>query len=1187
MKKTSLLTALFLMFSFMGFAQEWHGITSDSPTQMKKTLVSSTASEIVVNVNLDGFYTQSVTTPNGKQVEVNVDGMAFELEAGAPQLSYAVIPVMIGDMAEMSVAVVNSTYVDYENVEVAPSKGNFSRQINPEDVPYTYGEMYSQNAFWPAAQATLDAPYIIRDFRGQNIVVRPFAYNPVTKTLRVYTSMTIAMTKVSDNGENQKVARKSNTIKVDPEQKAMYSERFINFNETSKTYTFDEDYGEMLIICADQYMSNLQPLVEWKNQSGRPTTLVSVTTAGGNSIENIKTYVQNFYNDPSHNLEFLLLVGEYNDITPKNYGSGSGGTCYSDNYLGKLEGNDDYLEILVGRFSVANAADADLQVNKSIYYERDVQAGATWGDKGMGIGYYGAGSGHFGEDDYQHIDLIRDKLLAYTYGTVTEHHGGSGGDASVSTISGTINQGISIINYCNHGSETSWGVANYSVSNVQALTNDNMLPVVWSVACLNGKFDVGTCFGESWLRANHNGAPAGAVAGMFSFVSQPWIPPMYGQDEMVDILCRREGHAAEPFNHTIGGASLNGSMYVLDMAPGDSYQTFNTWILFGDPSAVIRTDIPTAMNVTAAPSVLMLGMTELELTVDADYAIATLSLDGEIIASERVVNGQCAMQFPALSNVGDADLVIVGFNKQTYMGTIEVVPAEGAYVTVNDYAMSGPANYGETVDMSVEVKNVGVETTNNVAVTLSTESEYLTITSAEGSVATLPAGETAAVTGFQFAVAENVPDGTVAQIDVNMTSGNNVWTGKIMVNLHAPVVVMESLAVNEGNVSFTIKNTGSAPFVGGELTLTSCSPDLVFDPATITFDDAVAAGESKTLESAYTVDPSVEPGSTFEVAYDMTTGLFNLGDTFVVSYGAIMEDFESGNFGDNWTVSATNPWQVVAEGRDGYCAKSNNNGQHNSSGYMQLEVNVVAAGEFTFWYKVSSESNYDKLHFYMDGQERGTWSGTVAWTQFTQAVTVGQHTLKWEYTKDTSVSSGSDCAWVDDIMFPPTNVYTFIAPATNLEATVDGHDVALTWGASADAVKYVVKRDGETMGEATTTSYTDNVEVGGTYKYQVYAVSAGGSMSAPATLMVNVEFLGVEENQNVNMSVYPNPASGVLNIVTNVNNYEYQIINSIGQVVVSGNANGKTAVDVNGLNGVYFLRVIADGDARIEKIVIK
>ena len=1188
MRKSLVLTALFLLFSFIGFAQEWNGITSDSPTKMKKTLVSSTENETVINVNLDGFYTTNVTTPNGKQAIVSVDGMGTELEAGAPQLPYAVVPVMIGDMAEMNVSVTNATFVDYENVEIAPSKGNFSRQINPEDVPYTYGEMYQQNAFWPAAQATLDAPYIIRDFRGQNIVVRPFAYNPATKTLRVYTSMTIVMNKVSDNGVNQKNARKNNTIKVDPEQKAMYGQRFINFGETSKTYTFDEDYGELLIICADQYMSNLQPLVEWKNMSGRPTTLVSVTTAGGNNIENIKNYVSNFYNDPAHNLEFLLLVGEYNDITPKNYGSGSGGTCYSDNFLGKLEGNDDYLEVLVGRFSVNSAADADLQVLKSISYERDVQAGAEWGNKGMGIGYYGAGSGHYGEDDYQHIDLIRDQLLAYTYGTVTEHHGGSGGDASQATISATTNQGISIINYCNHGSETSWGVANYSVSNVLALTNDNMLPVVWSVACLNGKFDVGTCFGESWLRANHNGVPAGAVAGMFSFVSQPWIPPMYGQDEMVDILCLEK--SSDLFNHTIGGASLNGSMYVLDMAPGDSYQTFNTWLLFGDPSALMRTDIPVAMNVTASPSVLMLGMTELELSVDADYAIATLSMDGEIIASERVVNGQCTMQFPALSNVGDADLVIVGFNKETYMGSIEIVPAEGAYVTVNDYAMSAPANYGETIDMSVEVKNVGVETTNNVAITLSTENEYINITSATGTVASLAAGATATVEGFQFAVAENAPDGTAAQIDVTMTSGSDTWTGKIMVNLHAPVVAFESLVINETNVSFTFTNNGSAPFVGGTLALTSCSPDLVFNPETITFDDVVAGGESKTLTSDYTVDASVEPGTTFEVAYDMTSGMFNISDIFVLSYGSIQEDFESGVFGDGWTFSQTNSWTIVDGGTKGTkCAKSMNEGISGSDYSATLTVNVLAAGELTFMYKVSSENNYDKLHFFMDNQEKGTWSGTsmTGFEQFTQPVTVGQHTFKWSYTKDSSVNSGSDCAWIDDIVFPPTNVITFIDPATDLVATVDGHDVALTWVASADAVKYVVKRDGETLGEATETSFSDEVEESGTYKYSVYAVNAAGSMSAPATVMVAVEFTGVTENEMI-LGIYPNPAEDVLYINANAANYEYQMINSVGQVVMRGVANGNVQLNVSDLNsGVYFIKVIANGNAQIEKVVVK
>ena len=1180
MKKSFFLLVALLMVG-IGYAQK-------APATK---LISSSEDQIVVTFQLNGYNTSKVITPEGEQFVVSASKMAPILEAGAPDLPMFPIPAIIGDKAEMTVSVIDAQFTDYENMAIAPSKGNLSRQVNPDEVPYTYGEMYQQNAFWPATQAYLEKPYIIRDFRGQNIMVRPFAYNPVTKTLRVYTSMTIAMTKVSDNGENQKVTRRSNTVKVDPEQKAMYGRRFINFAETSRTYTFDEDFGELLIICADPYMSNLQPLVEWKNKSGRPTTLVSVTTAGGNNIENIKNYVSSFYNDPAHNLEFLLLVGEYNDITPKNYGSGSGGTCYSDNYLGKLEGNDNYLEILVGRFSVSNAADADLQVLKSIYYERDVQAGAAWGNKGMGIGYYGAGSGHYGEDDYQHIDLIRDKLLAYTYGTVTEHHGGSGGDASVSTISGTTNQGISIINYCNHGSETSWGVANYSVSNVQALTNDNMLPVVWSVACLNGKFDVGTCFGEAWLRANHNGVPAGAVAGMFSFVSQPWIPPMYGQDEMVDILCRREAHATEPFNHTIGGASLNGSMYVLDMAPGDSYQTFNTWLLFGDPSAVFRTDIPTAMNVTASPSVLMLGMTELELSVDADYAIATLSLNGEIIASERVANGQCTMQFPALSNVGDADLVIVGFNKETYMGTIEVVPAEGAYVTVNAYEMSAPANYGETIDMSVEVKNVGVETTNNVAVTLSTESEYLTITSAEGTVATLAAGEMATIEGFQFAVAENAPDGAVAQIDVTMTSGEDTWTGKIMVNLHAPDVVLEAMTVVEGSVGFSFKNNGSAPFNGGLLSLTSCSPDLVFDPETITYEGDVNPGESIELTVNYTVDENVEPGTTFEASYTFTTGLFELSDIFVVSYGAIMEDFESQAFGQNWTLSSNNPWQIVSGGRGNYCAKSNNNGQHNSTGSMQLQVNVLAAGELSFWYKVSSENNYDKLHFYMDGQERGVWSGTVAWTEFTQAVTVGNHTFKWEYTKDSSVSSGEDCAWVDDIVFPPTNVLTFVAPASDLtfELNEDEGVVTLNWTASPEAVNYVVKRDGETIGTVTETTLEDTLEDYGTYVYAVYAVNAEGSMSTPIRCTVEyIDCTGVAESNNVTVSVYPNPAKDVITINANTDNFKYQLVNSLGQVVSSGNASYKTVVSVNELNkGVYFLRVSTGNQVETQKIVVE
>ena len=209
-------------------------------------MVSSSEDEIIVDVKVGGFYQTSVETPNGKQVVISADNMAAMLTKGAPELPMYPISMIIGDRAEMKVSVVKSNYVDFENVEVAPSKGNFSRQINPADVEYVYGEMYQQDAFYPATQASLEAPYILRDFRGQNLMVYPYAYNPATKTLRVYTELRLAVKKVSDNGENQKVTRRSNMISLDNETKASYERRFINFGNQSK-YDFLVDEGDLII----------------------------------------------------------------------------------------------------------------------------------------------------------------------------------------------------------------------------------------------------------------------------------------------------------------------------------------------------------------------------------------------------------------------------------------------------------------------------------------------------------------------------------------------------------------------------------------------------------------------------------------------------------------------------------------------------------------------------------------------------------------------------------------------------------------------------------------------------------------------------------------------------------------------------------------------------------------------------
>ena len=178
--KKLLFSLLFVALSTMTFAQQWTSISKSSvnaePAGPEVTLISSSEKQVVVDFSIGGFYLTSVSTPNGTQQIVSVPKMAPMLTAGAPDLPQFPVPAIIGDLAEMEVSILKSEFTDYQNVEIAPSKGNLSRQVDPKNVPYTYGPMYSQDAFYPEAQASLDAPYILRDFRGQNIMVKPFTW---------------------------------------------------------------------------------------------------------------------------------------------------------------------------------------------------------------------------------------------------------------------------------------------------------------------------------------------------------------------------------------------------------------------------------------------------------------------------------------------------------------------------------------------------------------------------------------------------------------------------------------------------------------------------------------------------------------------------------------------------------------------------------------------------------------------------------------------------------------------------------------------------------------------------------------------------------------------------------------------------------------------------------------------------
>jgi hypothetical protein len=175
---------------------------------------------------------------------------------------------------------------------------------------------------------------------------------------------------------------------------------------------------------------------------------------------------------------------------------------------------------------------------------------------------------------------------------------------------------------------------------------------------------------------------------------------------------------------------------------------------------------------------------------------------------------------------------------------------------------------------------------------------------------------------------------------------------------------------------------------------------------------------------------------TVELTGDLTLD-FNLPEW-------IGDDFETGNFNRfPWEMTGTS-WVIdTADVYEGFNSARSGDIGDNQFSSMELTLDVLAAGEMKFWYKVSSESNWDYLRFYIDGAMVAEWSGEVAWTERVQPVEPGSHTFTFAFEKDGSVSSGSDCAWVDYIEFPAVELPGVAA------ISVDTTPIALTMAPNA------------------------------------------------------------------------------------------------------------------------------------------
>lgn len=144
MKQGILITILLFLLAFSLNAIEITAGNYNNNVQ----LLQSGPEHIVMQLTLGHFTSEPVNINGNTWNLLSLKKEGVTLQTGYPQLPIIARSVIIPNTANMELSVLDTEYVEM-TLPVAPSKGNLTRDIDPETVPYSFADFYSGNDFWP------------------------------------------------------------------------------------------------------------------------------------------------------------------------------------------------------------------------------------------------------------------------------------------------------------------------------------------------------------------------------------------------------------------------------------------------------------------------------------------------------------------------------------------------------------------------------------------------------------------------------------------------------------------------------------------------------------------------------------------------------------------------------------------------------------------------------------------------------------------------------------------------------------------------------------------------------------------------------------------------------------------------------------------------------------------------------
>jgi hypothetical protein len=466
--------------------------------------------------------------------------------------------------------------------------------------------IYSSSALYPGDLVHLAGQ---TDLAGQGMAaleVTPLQYVPREGQLRLATSITIEidgtegyvcgdyLPAAASVATQEAYAARVRDMVINPESVRLTAGAPLLGGRALEAGDYD-----YVIIAPLDFVTNFEPLAEWKTQKGIPAKIVTTSwiyNSGGYSgtdAEKIRAFIIDA--NATWGATYFLLGGDTNVVpthwwvTPVDPYNIPEDTFYSDF-------DDDWtVEVHVGRLTARYEPTVYVLVDKFLGYEQRVPR-TDFALRATMLG--------FDLDDGTTGELTKE-TIATTYApstlTLTRIYDSYTGNHRTQALA-ALNDGQNVVNHIDHCSYDIIGLGSYhhdwayTAVDVNASHNGDRQTLFYSVGCFPCAFDQITCIAEAWEQKSGGGGHAFIGNTRYGWYN-PGNPHTLSNryDEKFFQMLWANGHYHQGECLT----AHKNSFYPSD----DTYRyIFRELTLLGDPELPIWTADPESLVVTYAPT---------------------------------------------------------------------------------------------------------------------------------------------------------------------------------------------------------------------------------------------------------------------------------------------------------------------------------------------------------------------------------------------------------------------------------------------------------------------------------------------------------------------------------------------------------------------------------------------------------